>query len=155
MTFPQETSALSIRDPRPQDEAAWRRLWAGYVAFYEAEVSEEVTAATWRRLFAPNSNMLGRIAEWQGNVAGFSAAVIHPASWTLTSACYLEDLFVDPGARGHGIGRALIQDLIDMGRERGWSQIYWHTRASNEAARRVYDKFVRADDFVRYRMILG
>ena len=29
--------ALLIRDPRPDDEAAWRRLWAGYVAFYEAE----------------------------------------------------------------------------------------------------------------------
>ena len=70
------------------------------------------------------------------------------------AACYLEDLFVDPAARGHGIGEALIQDLIDIGRERGWSRLYWHTRASNEAARRLYDKFVHADDFVRYRLIL-
>ena len=42
-----------------------------------------------------------------------------------------------------------------LGRERGWSRLYWHTRASNETARRLYDKFVNADDFVRYRMILG
>ena len=41
-----------------------------------------------------------------------------------------------------------------LGRDRGWSRLYWHTRASNEAARRLYDKFVNADDFVRYRMIL-
>ena len=147
--------ALLIRDPRPEDEAAWRRLWAGYVAFYEAEVSEDVTAATWRRLFTPDSNMLGRIAEWQGDVAGFTVSIIHPGSWTLAPLCYLEDLFVDPDARGHGIGQALIQDLIDIGRKRGWSRLYWHTRASNETARRLYDKFVTADDFVRYRMILG
>ena len=146
---------MLIRDPRPEDEAAWRRLWAGYVAFYEAEVSEDVTATTWRRLFTPDSNMLGRIAEWQGDVAGFTVSIIHPGSWTLAPLCYLEDLFVDPDARGHGIGQALIQDLIDIGRKRGWSRLYWHTRASNETARRLYDKFVTADDFVRYRMILG
>ena len=146
---------MLIRDPRPEDEAAWRRLWAGYVAFYEAEVSEDVTAATWRRLFTPDSNMLGRIAEWRSDVAGFTVSIIHPGSWTLAPLCYLEDLFVDPDARGHGIGQALIQDLIDIGRKRGWSRLYWHTRTSNETARRLYDKFVTADDFVRYRMILG
>ena len=54
---------MLIRDPRPEDEAAWRRLWSGYVAFYESEVSDEVTAATWQRLLTPGSNMFGRIAE--------------------------------------------------------------------------------------------
>ena len=145
---------MLIRDPRPDDETAWRRLWAGYVAFYEATIGEDVTAATWRRLFRPDSNMLGRIAEWKGDVMGFTVSIIHPVSWTLTPACYLEDLFVDPAARGQGIGGALIQDLVDIGRERGWSRLYWHTRASNDVARRLYDKFVKADDFVRYRMIL-
>jgi len=98
--------------------------------------------------------MFGRIAEWQGDVAGFTVSVLHPASWTLTPACYLEDLFVDPDRRGHGIGQALIEDLVTMGRHRGWSRIYSHTRASNETARRLYDRFAAADDFVRYRMIL-
>jgi GNAT superfamily N-acetyltransferase len=151
---PRLLTALLIRDPRPEEEAAWQRLWAGYVASYESEVSAKVTEETWRRLLTPDSNMFGRIAEWHGDVAGFTVSVLYPASWTLTPACYLEDLFVDPSARGHAIGRALIQDLIDMGRERGWSRLYWHTRASNEAARRLYDKFAKADDFVRYRMIL-
>jgi ribosomal protein S18 acetylase RimI-like enzyme len=146
---------LLIRDARPEDEAHWRRLWSGYVAFYESEVSEAVTAATWRRLLAPNSNMLGRIAEWQGDVAGFTVSVLHPGSWTLTPACYLEDLFVDPEARGHGIGQALIEDLITMARQRGWSRLYWHTRQSNDAARRLYDKFAAADDFVRYRITIS
>jgi len=143
-----------IRDPRPEDEAAWRRLWSGYVAFYESEVSDEVTAATWQRLLTPGSNMFGRIAEWQGAVAGFTVCVLHPGSWTIAPACYLEDLYVDPDLRGHGIGQALIEDLISMARDNGWSRIYWHTRQSNETARRLYDKFAEADDFVRYRIFL-
>jgi ribosomal protein S18 acetylase RimI-like enzyme len=79
-------------------------------------------------------------------VAGFTVCVLHPGSWTIAPACYLEDLYVDPDLRGHGIGRALIEDLIGMARDNGWSRIYWHTRQSNEAARRLYDKFAEADD---------
>jgi hypothetical protein len=39
-----------IRDTTISDETAWRCLWAHYVKFYEANVPEEVTAATWRRM---------------------------------------------------------------------------------------------------------
>ena len=146
--------ALVIRDPRPGDEAAWRLLWSGYIAFYESEVSEAVTAATWQRLFMPGSGMFGRLAEWDGAVAGFTLSVMHPGSWTLSPVCYLEDLFVDPKMRGHGLGRALIEDLVALARDRGWSRIYWHTRQGNATARLLYDRFAKADDFVRYRILL-
>jgi hypothetical protein len=69
---------LVIRDPRPEDEAVWRRLWAGYVDFYEAHVSEDVTAATWRRQLNPNSDFFGRLAERDGAVCGFTVSVLHP-----------------------------------------------------------------------------
>ena len=145
---------LLIRDPRPEDEPAWRRLWAGYCAFYEADVPEAVTAATWAKIFEPQSTIFCRIADREGQVAGFTNSVLHAGTWTLGPLCYLEDLFVDPALRGHGIGRALIDDLLRLARERGWSRLYWHTRGSNENARRLYDKFARANDFVRYRIVL-
>jgi len=143
-----------IRDPKADDEAPWRDLWAQYVAFYEAEVSEAITAATWQRLLSPGSGMFGRLAEWQGTVLGFTVSVLHPGSWTLAPICYLEDLFVAPHARGRRFGRALIDAPFDRARERGWSRLYWHTRAGNEQARRLYDQFVTADDFVRYLLLL-
>jgi hypothetical protein len=71
---------LVIRDPRPEDGAVWRRLWAGYVDFYEAYVSEDVTAATWRRQLDPNSGLFGRLAERDGAVCGFTVSVLHPGS---------------------------------------------------------------------------
>ncbi|MGD9502364.1 MAG: N-acetyltransferase family protein [Methyloceanibacter sp.] len=145
-------ASVVIRDPKPDDEAAWRRLWAGYVAFYRSEVSEAVTAATWRRLFMPGSGMVGRMAECDGTVSGFTVSIVHPRSWALAPICYLEDLFVDPALRGRGLGRALIEDLIALGRARGWSGLYWHTQQGNATARCLYDRFVKADDFVRYRI---
>ncbi len=143
-----------IRDPLPEDEAAWRRLWAGYCAFYETEVPEVVTAGTWERMLSPASPLFGRIAEWDSEPAGFAICVLHEGTWTLRPICYLEDLFVDQAARGRGIGHALIEDVIGRARELGWARVYWHTRADNREARRLYDKFAVADDFVRYRLLL-
>ena len=143
-----DSRPLVIRDPAPHDEGAWRVLWAGYCAFYESRVAEAVTVGTWTRILTPRSPLFGRIAEWKGEVAGFTVSVLHQGSWTLDPIC------VAPKARGHGIGRALIADLLARAKERGWSRLYWHTRQGNAPARRLYDEFAVADDFVRYRLTL-
>lgn len=146
-------SALAlVRYPSAEDEAAWRQLWALYNAFYEASVAEEVTARTWRRILDPAVPMFGRLAVVGRDVVGFSVNVIHEGTWTVAPICYLEDLFVDTAFRRQGIGRLLIQDLVDLATARGWSRLYWHTRKDNPG-RGLYDEFVGADDFVRYRLI--
>lgn len=97
--------------------------------------------------------MIGRMARRGGEIVGFSISVLHEGTWVAAPVCYLEDLFVAPACRGAGVGRALIEDLVRLGKEKGWSRLYWHTRHDNPA-RRLYDGFVEADDFVRYRMDL-
>jgi GNAT superfamily N-acetyltransferase len=142
---------MTIRDAKPSDEDAWRRLWAGYNAFYEATVSPEITALTWQRIINGASPIFARIAECDGRIVGFSVSVLHEGTWVSAPVCYLEDLFVEPAYRGKGIGRKLIQDVVDLARERGWSRLYWHTQEQNPA-RRLYDEFIKADNFVRYRL---
>lgn len=144
---------INVRDARAEDEAPWRRLWDAYAAFYETVVAPEITTHTWRRILDPRSPLIGRIAADGDQVIGFSVSVLHEGTWASDPVCYLEDLFVDPDFRGKGAGRRLIQDLLDLGKERKWSGLYWHTRAGNPA-RRLYDEFVAADDFVRYRIHL-
>jgi ribosomal protein S18 acetylase RimI-like enzyme len=143
-----------IRDALPSDEPAWRRLWTGYLEFYEEHLPEDVTLRTWERLIRKSDGFLCRIAETSGAPCGFSLSVLHSGTWTTQPVCYLEDLYVAPENRGRGIGEALIRDLVTMGKAKGWSRLYWHTRASNATARRVYDRFTLADDFVRYRIVL-
>jgi GNAT superfamily N-acetyltransferase len=142
-----------IRDPIEADENAWRALWSGYNEFYEASIPETVTQRTWRCILDPASPIFGRLAVVGNAVIGFSTAVLHEGTWTVAPVCYLEDLFVEKTFRGHGVGRMLIQDLVDRAKLKGWSRLYWHTRTSNPA-RRLYDEFAIADDFVRYRLIL-
>jgi GNAT superfamily N-acetyltransferase len=141
-----------VRDPTAADECAWRVLWSNYNAFYEAIISESVTVRTWQRILDPKSPIFCRLAVVNGHVAGLSISVLHEGTWTVAPICYLEDLFVQPNFRGRGLGRLLIQDLVDRAKSEGWSRLYWHTRSSN-TARRLFDEFLFADDFVRYRLI--
>ncbi len=147
------TSVL-VRALHAGDEPAWRRLWAAYLDFYQAAIASNATEHTLRRILDPANPMFGRIAEREGAAAGFAICVVHEGTWSVRPTCYLEDLFVDPGARSSGVGRALLDDLVALGAERGWTSIYWHTRADNVQARRLYDRYVTAGDFLRYRLAI-
>jgi GNAT superfamily N-acetyltransferase len=143
-------AAPIIRSALPADEAAWRKLWRGYCDFYEAQLGEDVTQRTWKRILDPDSAVMCIVAEVDGQVYGFANCVVHENTWETQAVCYLEDLYVMPSARGHGIGKALIEWLRNSMRAEGWARLYWMTREDNADARKLYDQFAQADGFVRY-----
>ncbi|MBU2325749.1 MAG: GNAT family N-acetyltransferase [Alphaproteobacteria bacterium] len=146
--------ALFIRDATAADEAAWRGLWAQYLAFYKVELADDVTAHTWARILDPSSRVAMRVAEVNGVLAGFAIHHFHDSTWVKTPDCYLEDLFLDATYRGRGIGRALIDDLIAIATAKGWSRLNWHTDRDNATARKLYDTYAPEDGHVRYRLKL-
>ena len=143
-----------IRPANAEDYFAWRALWDAYVAFYGTSVDEAVTAYTWQRCLDPDSPMFCRLAERDGEVIGFSLAVLHEGSWVRTPICYLEDLFVAPDVRGGGIGSALIAHVRDAAQAAGAQKVYWLTQAGNRTARRLYDSLATDTGFVHYEMEL-
>lgn len=145
---------MIIRDAEPQDRAAWDRLWQGFLDYYDMTLPPEVIEATWARLMDPACAMKMRLGLVEGVAQGFAIHQHHPSTWVLGDDCYLEDLFVAPQARGHGLGRALINDLIALARSRGWHRLYWNTEITNATARRLYDSFCPDDGHIRYRLAL-
>lgn len=146
-------SDLVMRDVTIDDASEWRRLWDAYCAFYETEMPEHVTAATWRRILDPENAAFGAIvAERESRLVGFANYVVHPYTWLDRDECLLHDLFVDPEVRGGGIGERLIVALQERGRDEGWARVYWLTKKTNERARHLYDRFAPADGFIRYNV---
>ncbi|MEO7392418.1 MAG: GNAT family N-acetyltransferase [Ramlibacter sp.] len=142
--------APTIRSALPADETTWRSLWRGYCDFYDANLPQGVTDRTWNRILDPDSAVMCVVAEVDGQIYGFANCVVHENTWEIQPVCYLEDLFVLPAARGHGIGQALIEWLRNSMRAEGWARLYWTTREDNAKARALYDRFAKADGFVRY-----
>jgi GNAT superfamily N-acetyltransferase len=146
--------AFTIRDAGPTDQAAWAALWQGYLDFYRTELAPGVTEASWARLMDPGSALKMRLAVEGDRVLGFAIHLHHASTWVLGDDCYLEDLFVVPDARGQGLGRALIEDLMALARTKGWHRIWWMTEITNSAARKLYDRLAPCDDHIRYRKTL-
>ena len=83
-------------------------------------------------------------------LVGMVHYLFHPSSWSVTDVCYLEDLFVDPVARGKGVGRALIQAVYAAADRAKASAVYWMTQEYNADGRALYDTLAQRTSFIRY-----
>lgn len=146
--------SVTIRTGTPADRADFLRLWQGFTDGYDLTLPDGVTDFTWTRMMDPANPMTLRLACLDGVPQGFAIHQHHPSTWVMGDDGYLEDLFVAEAARGKGLGAALIEDLIAIGRAKGWRRIYWLTEITNSTARRLYDRYCDNDGHIRYRMTL-
>ncbi len=112
---------VTIRGLEPADRAAWEPLFRGYIEFYQAAVADDVIGETWARLLSPEPEFhigLGAV-DGEGRLVGIAHILFHRSTWSKSCYCYLEDLFVDPGARTRGIGRKLIEAVYAEADRRG------------------------------------
>ena len=142
---------LNIRPLTTSDEPQWRRLWTGYLEYYESTVPEEVYATTFARLLSEDDNEFhGLIAELDGQAVGLTHYLYHRSCWSVVNTCYLQDLYVDPEVRGKSFGRALIEAVYAAADEAGCPGVYWQTQDFNAVGRRLYDRVGELSPFIVY-----
>jgi GNAT superfamily N-acetyltransferase len=142
---------IAVRPLAAADEAAWRRLWRDYLAFYETELPEAVYAASFARLIDTQvKDYHGLIAVDGGRPMGLAHYIFHRHGWRIEDVTYLQDLYVAPGARGTGAGRALMEAVYAAADAAGRPGVYWLTQDFNATARRLYDRIGVATPFVKY-----
>jgi GNAT superfamily N-acetyltransferase len=144
--------SIRVRPLEDGDKADWLALFREYIAFYRASVPDDVIELTWARLLDADSGVVGLAAvDGGGGLLGIALLVFHPSTWSPTTYCYLEDLYVAPGARGRGVGRALLNAVYAEADARGATRTYWVTEEDNVVARRLYDRIAKRAAFVQYR----
>lgn len=141
------TQALLLRPVAPDDYAHWRPLWDQYNAFYgrsgPTALDERITAQTWSWFFDAKTGVHAYVAELDGKVVGIVHYLFHRSTTRLSDVCYLQDLFTDAACRGRGVGRALIQQVLNAAKEHGTTRVYWNTYEDNATARMLYDKMAK------------
>ena len=80
------------------------------------------------------------IAEYDNRPAGFALFFHNYSTFLGQAGIYLEDLFVLPDLRGHGIGQALLRCLARIAVDRKCGRLEWSVLDWNESAIRFYEK---------------
>ena len=113
---------------------------AAYQGFYEAEdVRTDRNRGFFRRFISPSDEGM-LIGAWrEGRLVGYACLYWHHSSTRAMDTVLMNDLYVEEGERGHGVGRALIDATADVARKRGSPLVEWTTRPDNETAQRLYD----------------
>ncbi|WP_397541721.1 GNAT family N-acetyltransferase [Roseovarius salis] len=145
------TAPVTIRPVTPADRPEWAALWTSYLEFYETSVRDAVYDATFSRLCAPDHpDQNGLLAVSGGKPVGLVHYIYHPHNWRLEKVCYLQDLYVDPSMRGHGVGRKLIEAVYAAADADGCPSVYWLTQDFNAEARKLYDRIGVLTPFIKY-----
>jgi GNAT superfamily N-acetyltransferase len=89
-------------------------------------------------LFGPTPRVFCDLAEQDGVIAGFALWFYSFSTFRGRHGIYLEDLFVRPAMRGHGIGRALLADLAARCLREDLARLEWSVLDWNEPALAFY-----------------
>jgi ribosomal protein S18 acetylase RimI-like enzyme len=116
-------------------------MMRAYCDFYEVAPAEADLEALARALIADRDREgLQLIARGEdGEPLGFATVYWTWQTLTAARAGVMNDLFVLPGARGQGIGRALIEECRRRAREHGATELVWETAPDNQTSQRLYD----------------
>jgi GNAT superfamily N-acetyltransferase len=145
-----------IRAARPGDVPAIYRL-IRELAEYEHSLPEVTgTEEDLRRsLFGANPAIYAHVATSDDDaVAGFALWFLNYSTWTGTHGIYLEDLFVEPGVRGRGYGKALLAELARICAERGYARLEWAVLDWNTPSIEFYKALgaLAMDEWDTYRL---
>ena len=140
---------MHIGPLRPSERDRWEQLWLEYQRFYEIELPSAVTESTWQRLHNGRIRGLGA-RDSDDYLVGIVHFLFHEDTWATESACYLQDLYVDPATRGTGCGRRLVEAVAQAAKAAGANPPYWLTHETNTVARALYERLGKNLGFIQY-----
>ncbi len=142
---------VTIRPVKAQDRAAWDVLYQGYATFYKVEQTTDMRDRVFGWLMDASHGSNGLVAEdKQGKLIGLTHYRPFASPLRAADLCFLDDLYVDPEARGSGAADALIAGVAAVARENGWGVVRWITADDNYRARGIYDKVAARTMWVTY-----
>jgi len=112
------------------------RALAAYERLADAVVADEAALAA--TLFGPRPAAEVLIVEADGRPRGFALFFTSYSTFLAKPGLYLEDLFVEPDARGRGLGLALMATLAQLCVARGYGRFEWSVLDWNQPALDFY-----------------
>mgnify|MGYP000725024545 FL=1 len=149
---------MQIRMAQPADVEDIHRL-IYELAVYEKAPEEMVATIDQMNtsLFDADPVAFCHVAEVDGKVVGIALWFLNYSTWLGKPGIYLEDLFVQPEYRGHGIGKGFMKTLAQLCIERGYERFQWWVLDWNEPSIDFYKSLgaVAMDEWTVFRLSGG
>jgi len=146
---------MKIRLAQPADIADIHRL-IYELAVYE-KAPEQMVATVDQingSLFKDNPVAFCHVAVVDEKIVGIALWFLNYSTWLGKPGIYLEDLFVQPEYRGHGIGKGFMKTLAQLCIERGYERFQWWVLDWNEPSIEFYKSLgaVSMDEWTVFRL---
>jgi len=139
-----------IRPLTRGDYDGWLPLWQANCLH---QISDEVTAETWRRLTNPKEQVYGLGAfDDEGTLQGFLHYILHATTGFIEPACYMQDLYIDEKQRRQGLAKLLVWELNALGKTQNWARIYWFANNNDAAVQNLYKNLGISMDFTLFML---
>jgi ribosomal protein S18 acetylase RimI-like enzyme len=143
----------TVSAPEAADRDRWRQLYRAYADFYREPLADEQLDRVWSWLTDPAHDVKALLVrDRSGEVVGLAHYRPYFRPLAATVAGHLDDLFVEPAARGTGAVDALLDALRTVAQQRGWAKVRWITADDNHRARNKYDQVAERTMWVVYDM---
>ena len=146
---------MTLRPATAADAATLHRFIVELAVFErEPDAVEATPEGLAEQLASDDPPFEALIAEDDGVPVGFALFTRSYSTWRGRPGLWLEDLYVTPEARGRGIGRALLEALIGIARQRGHGRVEWSVLDWNVEAHAFYRTLGAApvDGWTRWRL---
>ena len=129
---------LHVQIAEPRDAAELAALIAGFRDHLAAKAptDNDLDRSLPAALAAPELEFC--LARLGGRAVGYTQTRYCVSVWVAGTEAHLEDLFVEPTARGHGVGRALLRHVLSRAPERGAQRLTLNTNEGNHGAQALY-----------------
>ncbi|WP_210439446.1 GNAT family N-acetyltransferase [Nocardioides xinjiangensis] len=131
-----------------------RLLWDFNTEFDTETDDVDVLAARFGRILGLDG-IVAVLAEDDGRAVGFALVSLRPAIWFDGPVSQLEELYVVPDRRSHGIGTQVLERCRRLVRELGSPEMHINVDEVDVDTRRFYERhgFVTIEEGTDYRML--
>jgi len=132
---------MVVRPAQHEDRPQLIELMKGYFAFYRTPFPPQKKIDSLLDTLERDADRgVQLVAEADGRLQGFATLYACLDTLIADRILVMNDLFVDPGVRSHGVGAALFNASLAYATTHGYARLDWVTAADNLEAQRFYDR---------------
>jgi GNAT superfamily N-acetyltransferase len=143
-----------VRPAEREDRPQLLGLIEGYFAFYHTPFDPPKVEALLDLLEENPGLGVQLVADADGGLQGFASLYACVDTLVADRILVMNDLFVDPSLRNHGVGAALFAACLTYATAHGYARLDWVTAEDNRDAQRFYDRHGgRRGPWVSYSLV--